>query len=127
MDISVIKDWKSIYVPVVCPAGQTEISIGFQEYLKDKCIKAVLQTGNAVGRNNQSITKTNFWIDLKVGMDTLLSLSADMLNFNQNNLIIIDKFNIDFQNSKIVFPTALLANTTVELIIFYMDTAENPY
>jgi hypothetical protein len=119
--------WKSIYVPVPCNAGLSEVSIPYQEYLKGKCIKAIFQTGNSVGRNNQTIRKTDFWLDLKKGMDTYESFSANFLDFSANdNMIQVDYSNIDFQNSKLVFPVALPGNVLVELIVFYMDTVESP-
>lgn len=127
ISINNILGWKSIIVSVLCVAGKKEYNIGYQEYLKEKCIKAIYQTGNSVGRDNEPIATTNFWIDLKQGLDTLLSLSANFLNWSQNGSVIeINLDAVDFQNSKIVFPTVLLADTTIELIVFYKDTVENP-
>lgn len=126
VSINNIVKWKSILVSVPCRTGQTEVGIGYQEYLKFKKIKAVYQTGNSVSINNQPVVTQDFWIDLKKGLDTYLILSANFLNWNNNNVIEIDFTNIDFQNSKIIFPTALVADVTVELIVFYQDTIENP-
>lgn len=106
---------------VVCPAGSQSFSVGYQDLLKNKKVHHIFTSGQPVGKNNEALTASPFYLDLIDNNTLIFSLPSSELVFNTFKLIDIGNYDIDWQSSQIVFPTPLVASTNVELIVYYED------
>lgn len=124
IDLANVLILRCVRILVACPALQREFSIGYQDLLKDKLVRHVFSSGQTVGKNNEPLTTSPFYLSLIDNNTLIFDLPSSQLIFNTLKLIDLGNNAIDWQSSKIVFPTNLAAATNVELIVYYED--KNP-
>lgn len=130
--MSIIKVSKTYRILVPCSAGTTQYSLNNQDFLTNKKIKNIYISGQQQGEFGESpILQINdqFYIRLYRQNRIIVEFPSSMLAFNtgsnfgyqSQNVIDLDMGVIDWQQSLIIFPTNLLTNTNLELIVFYED------
>jgi hypothetical protein len=124
MDVTKIEILRCARLLIQCAAGSREFSIGYRDLLKNKKIHSVFTSGQTVGKNNETLTTSPFYLSLVDNNTLIFDIPSSQLVYNTLKLIKLANFNIDWQSSNIVFPTNLAAATNVELIVYYAD--ENP-
>lgn len=112
---------RSANILVSCGAGQREFPIQYQDIFKNKPLKHIFVSGQTLSKNGLPLTNTNFYLVLVYNNTVVFDLPATMLVYGNDMLIELDLVNIDWNQSKIVFPANLGAATNVELIAFYGD------
>lgn len=116
---------RSARILVKCDSvGTASFSVGYQDLLKNKTVHHVFTSGQTVGKNNEALTTSPFYLDLVDNNTLIMEIPSSELVFNTFKLIDISNQNIDWQSSNIVFPTGIAAPTNVELIVYYAD--KNP-
>jgi hypothetical protein len=113
---------RNYLISVECDAGSKVFSLLNQTYLNDKNIIAIQVSGEAKNFNNQNLTNEGFYLILYSGSTVVMNLPAKTtLDFKNLNMIMINRNDIDWQKSQILFPADLGANAYVDLVVWFED------